>query len=98
MPTSDSVGPQAVLAPAVGVVSCGFDAELAVLEPVSKSVLLLDAVAAEVFRLLDGVRTLGEVSHELSLRYDATPAQIGEDVGSLVAELVANGTLVAVRT
>ena len=49
----------------------------------------LDAVAAAVLALVDGVRTVGEIAATLALRFNADPATIEADVADMLGDLVA---------
>lgn len=53
----------------------------------------LDPVATTIWRLLEARRTVGEIVEALVREYDATPAQIEEDVRRLVAALGENALL-----
>ena len=51
------------------------------------SVYTLSAVAARVWTLLDGTRTLDEIAAQLSDEYDVTPDLARADLDELVASL-----------
>jgi hypothetical protein len=51
------------------------------------SVFTLNAIAARIWTLLDGKRTVDEVIEELSREYDAAPDVIRADVAELLAAL-----------
>jgi hypothetical protein len=57
----------------------------------------LNDTGREVWRRLDGTRTLGQVALELSAEFDAPLAHIEADVLGLVAELLSRRILVAVE-
>ncbi len=50
----------------------------------------LDPVGAAIWRLLEARRPVGEIVEALVREYDATPAQVEEDVRRLVAALGEN--------
>ena len=50
----------------------------------------LDPVATTIWRLLEARRTVGEIVEALVREYDATPAQVEEDVRRFVAALGEN--------
>jgi pyrroloquinoline quinone biosynthesis protein D len=54
-----------------------------------------DAVALEVLRLLDGVRSVDAVADGLAARYDAPRALILADVLALLEDLLARGVVQA---
>ncbi|MGC5329155.1 PqqD family protein [Micromonospora sp. DT62] len=51
--------------------------------------LQLSDVAAEVWQLLDGTRTVGEIVDRLATDYDAPPDEVREGVVELLEQLVA---------
>jgi pyrroloquinoline quinone biosynthesis protein D len=54
--------------------------------------LALNPTAAEVLALCDGQRTLDEISHELSVRYDG--AAVHDEVESLLDSIAERGLVV----
>jgi pyrroloquinoline quinone biosynthesis protein D len=54
--------------------------------------LTLNRTATEVLKLCDGTRSLGEIVHELSSRYDG--ADVRADVEQLLAAITARGLVV----
>jgi pyrroloquinoline quinone biosynthesis protein D len=56
-------------------------------------VFQLDELAAEVLKLVDGRRTLGEIADALAQAYDAPRETILEDVTAMLAELSDKGAL-----
>lgn len=56
----------------------------------------LDEVGADMWNLIDGIRTLQEVADEMSRMYEADPDQIAQDIRDLVEELAREGLVVAV--
>lgn len=54
--------------------------------------LALNATAADVLALCDGRRTIDDIAHELSSRYDG--ADVRADVESLVAAIAGRGLVV----
>ncbi len=54
---------------------------------------MLDEHAAEVLKLVDGRRTVDEIVGTLAERYNATPAEIADDVGAMLQDLVGKGAI-----
>lgn len=54
---------------------------------------LPDEVAVEVLKLVDGVRTLGDIADELSTRFAAPRQEILDDVAEMLADFAAKGAL-----
>jgi hypothetical protein len=53
----------------------------------------LDHVAATIWTLLDGERTVGEITAEVCRAYQVSPDRAGPDVQALLAELSRNGLI-----
>ncbi|MGC9357368.1 MAG: PqqD family protein [Anaerolineae bacterium] len=70
-----------VLEPAPGVVSRESNEELVVVLPREGKFLVLNGTGAEVFRMLDGERSLEDITVALHDQYEAVPfKQIRKDV------------------
>ncbi|AXY21896.1 pyrroloquinoline quinone biosynthesis peptide chaperone PqqD [Komagataeibacter saccharivorans] len=54
-----------------------------------------DPVAAEVLKLVDGTRTLGQIVAELASRFAAPVDVIGRDVHVMITDLINRQVLVA---
>ncbi|MBV1829527.1 pyrroloquinoline quinone biosynthesis peptide chaperone PqqD [Komagataeibacter sp. AV436] len=54
-----------------------------------------DPIAAEVLRLVDGTRTLGQIIADLASRFAAPVDVIGRDVHVMVTDLMTRQVLVA---
>lgn len=54
---------------------------------------MLDEHAAEVLKLVDGQRTVDEIVGSLSTKYNATPAEIADDVDAMLQDLVGKGAI-----
>jgi len=57
----------------------------------------LNETGCEVWRRLDGKRSLAEIIAQLSEEFDASPNEIRQDVLGLIEELLKRRMLVAVR-
>ncbi len=77
-----------VLAPAPGVVSRESGDELVVVLPERGKFFVLNGTGAEVFRLVDGRRTLEEIAATLNGRYDVPPEQVQTDVLAFAGKLL----------
>jgi hypothetical protein len=54
----------------------------------------MNETGTEIWKMLDGAKTVGEVISALTVRYDAGPGEIEQDVTGLVAELLKRRMLV----
>ena len=52
-----------------------------------------DEIAVEVLKLVDGVRTLGDIVDDLSARFAAPREEILADVAEMLADFAAKGAL-----
>ena len=77
-----------VLAPAPGLVSRESGDELVVVLPERGKFIVLNGSGAEVFRLVDGRRTLEEIAAALSGRYDVPLEQVQADVLAFAGKLL----------
>ena len=76
-------------------------ADEAVLVPIRRNVAdmakiySLDEVAADIWQLIDGQRTLGDVRDALLAEYDVAPEVLEADLGDFVQKLLSIGALKA---
>ena len=75
----------------------GDDATLVLLDPINGEYYTLEAVAARIWSLCDGERSVRSISETLSQEFDATPVEIERDVVELVQELVDAKLMVSAR-
>ena len=80
-----------VLAP--GIVSRESDDELLVILPERGKFVVLNGTGADVFRLVDGQRTLEEIAAALSERYGVPLEQARADVLPFAEELLDQGVV-----
>jgi hypothetical protein len=90
---TDKIGLETVYLPSDDVVAREIEGEL-ILVPIAAGVGDIDdaiftfnEVGSEIWRRLDGVRTLRQIATELASLYDAPSATIEADLIGLVAEL-----------
>ncbi len=76
-----------------GVVETEVDESIALLHPDSSQVYVLNATAADVWRLSDGELTLDGVVAALAVAYGATPESIQAEVAATVDRLRNDGLL-----
>jgi hypothetical protein len=77
-----------VLAPVSGTVSRESGGELVVVLPEQGRYIVLNGTGAEVFRLIDGQRTLGEIAATLVERHAAPLEQVQADVVAFAGKLL----------
>lgn len=82
-----------VLAPMPGVVSRESDGELVVVIPEEGKFVVLNPTGAEVFRLIDGQRTLEQVATEISGQHEVPLERVRSDVLALAEKLVGRGAV-----
>jgi len=82
-----------VLAPVPGVVSRESDGELVVVLPTAGKFIVLNPTGAEAFALVNGERTLGEISAMLSERHDVPRERTDADVLALGEKLLDRGAV-----
>lgn len=75
------------------VSSLGLDGEVLVLDEHQGRTLLLEGTAAVVWRCLDGISTVAEISEDIAEAYQAPVTSVTGDVLALVAQLGALGLL-----
>jgi coenzyme PQQ biosynthesis protein PqqD len=63
---------------------------------VEEKLLGLNAVAARVWQLIDGTRTVPDIADEIAQAFEGTPSLIREDVVSFVQTLADRGLVVEV--
>lgn len=84
----------AKVGPAVpGVVETEIDESIALLHPDSSQVYVLNATAADVWRLSDGELTFDGVVAALAVAYGATPESIHAEVAATINRLRDDGLL-----
>ena len=88
MPTLDSV-----LAPAPQVASRESQGELVVVLPEKGKFIVLNGTGAEVFQLMDGQRTLGQIAAAVSERHEVSLEQVQADVLALAKKLLGRGVV-----
>ena len=88
MPTLDSV-----LAPAPQVASRESQGELVVVLPEKGKFIVLNGTGAEVFQLMDGQRTLGQIAAAVSERHEVSLKQVQADVLALAKKLLGRGVV-----
>ena len=54
----------------------------------------MNETGTEIWKMLDGTKTVGEVVSALTVQYEADPGEIEQDVTGLVAELLKRRMLV----
>ncbi|HEX2701211.1 MAG TPA: HPr-rel-A system PqqD family peptide chaperone [Acidimicrobiales bacterium] len=86
--TGERVGPATA-----GVVETDVDDSVALFQPHSGTVFVLNPTAADVWRLSDGALTLDEVVTALARAYDIEPEVIRGDVAAAVDRLRSDGLL-----
>lgn len=80
--------------PASGdVLEAEVDGDVSLYHPGTERVVVLNRTASDIWRLLDGSHTLGEVTELLAAAYDADPEVVAADVERTVAELIEAGML-----
>jgi hypothetical protein len=71
------------------------DDEICLFRPDVDEVLVLNATAADIWRLLDGRTSTDEIAGLLATAYGADPGTVLADVRAVVADLAARGFVVA---
>ena len=82
-----------ILAPVPGVLSRETDDELVVVLPERGRYIVLNGTGAEVFRLVDGQRTLEQIASSLSESHSAPLEQVEADVLAFAARLLDRGAV-----
>lgn len=82
-----------VASPRPGVAAVALDGETVLYDERTASVHILSPTAALVWSCLDGQSSLDEIASDLAATFQADPATVSADVGTLVSELVAKGLL-----
>jgi len=83
-----------VLAPAPGVLFRPSGEELVVVLPAEGRFFVLNRTGAQVFQMIDGSRTLGEIAEAMSQEYQIPPERAGQDVLTLAEKLLERGAVV----
>lgn len=65
------------------------DGEIVGLDRHQGEVFGFNAVASDVWRLLEQPRSLSDLCREIEQRYQVSPAQCGEEVATLLDEMIA---------
>lgn len=61
-----------------------------------QSIYTMDSVGADIWNLIDGQRTVGEIRDALLVEYDVEPDDLAKDVDEFIAQLVSVGAVRAV--
>lgn len=97
---TEQIALEAIYAPSEDIVAREIEGEIIIvpittgLADLEEELFTLNETGREVWRALDGRRTLADVVDLLSRRFEAGPAEIERDVRGLVAELVRRRMLV----
>jgi len=83
-----------VLAPAPGILFRPSGEELVVVLPAEGRFFVLNRTGAQVFQMIDGCRTLGEIAEAMSQEYQIPPERAGQDVLALAVKLLERGAVV----
>lgn len=83
------IAAEQIFCPAPGVETAVFGGELVVLDSAGKMLRGLNGTGAQVWKLLDGKRSVGEVARALARAASIDEAQALRDVQAFLAELVA---------
>jgi hypothetical protein len=83
-----------VLTLAPGVISRQSDDELVVVLPMKGKYVVLNSTGAETFQLLDGQRTLGEITSILNERHGVSQERVRIDVLALAEKLLDRGAVI----
>ncbi len=83
-----------ILAPAPGVLSRQSGEELVVVLPAEGRFFVLNRTGAQVFQMIDGHRTLGEIAEAMSQEYQIPPERAEQDVLALAGKLLERGAVV----
>lgn len=77
--------------PNAQVVGRQLDKEAVLVLPDQRQVKVLNAVAARIWALTDGTRTVREIAHLIEQEYAVTPQQAEADTLAFMAQLLAKG-------
>ena len=61
-----------------------------------QSIYALDSVGADIWNLIDGQRTVGEIMDALLVEYDVEPTDLSRDLDEFVEQLASVGAIRAV--
>lgn len=86
MPTLDDV-----LIPVLHITSRESEGNLVVVHPEGGKYIVLNETGAEVFQMMDGQRTLGEIAVAVSEKHDVPLEQVQTDVLALAKKLLDRG-------
>ncbi len=70
------------------------DGEAVIVLPQSGQVTVLNEVGSRIWELIDGTRSVGEITEIIVAEYDVTAEQAERDVAEFIQELVENKMLV----
>ncbi len=70
------------------------DGEAVIVLPESSQVNVLNQVGSRIWELIDGIRSVGEITEAIVAEYDVTAEQAEQDVDEFIQELVGNKMLV----
>lgn len=70
------------------------DGEAVIVLPESEEVNVLNEIGSCIWELVDGMRSVGEITEIIVAEYDITPEEAERDVGEFIQELVENKMLV----
>ncbi len=70
------------------------DGEAVIVLPESGQVTVLNEVGSRIWELIDGTRSVGEITEAIVAEYDVTAEQAERDVEEFIQELVENKMLV----
>ncbi|HID64386.1 MAG TPA: pyrroloquinoline quinone biosynthesis peptide chaperone PqqD [Anaerolineae bacterium] len=70
------------------------DGEAVIVLPESGQVTVLNEVGSRIWELIDGTRSVGEITEAIVAEYDVTAEQAERDVEEFIQELVDNKMLV----
>jgi hypothetical protein len=83
-----------ILAPVPGVLFRQSGEELVVVLPSEGRFFVLNRTGAQVFQMIDGRRTLGEIAEAMSQEYQISPERAGQDVLALAGKLLERGVVI----
>ncbi len=87
------IGDGSVPRRSLGVVQADVDGDLVLLSPRDFSYFGALGAGPEVWALVDGSRTIGEIVEALAQRFDGTPAQIRAEVVDFIDATAAVGLI-----
>ncbi len=88
------LGLEEVLSPAPGILSHQTHDELVVVLPGQGRFIVLNKTGAQVFQMMDGSRTLGEIAAALSQQYGIPLERAQQDVLALARKLLERAAVI----